>query len=178
MMLEQNYKTYMLQIYIYIYKNTGTNLQGLLDSGVQNFLQSKVQRKQKDLVHILPKSQMNGAMLLNDASIIFSAAYTYCHYKTLEYQKKNRYSQTYLYTTTQVLSVIWQKKKSISANIAFSSLDGFLDCYYVLQSHDPTLGIGHLLSLLFIASLFGHFNFPSSSNLFICCVIYYIFYQF
>ena len=136
---------------IYLYKNTGPNLQGLLGSGVQNFLQSKVQRKQKDLVHILPKSQMNGAMLPNDASIIFSAAYTYFHYKTLEYQKKNRYSQTYLYTTAQVLSVIWQKK-SISANIAFSSLDGFLDCYYVLQTHDPTLGIGHLLSLLFIAS--------------------------
>ena len=90
---------------------------------------------------------MNGAMLLNDASIIFSAAYTYCHYETLEYQKKNRYSQTSLYT--QVLSVVWQKK-SISANIAFSSLDGFLDCHYVLQSQDPTLGIGHLLSLLFL----------------------------
>ena len=32
-------------------------------------------------------------------------------------------------------------KKSISANIAFSSLDGFLDCYYVLQTHDPTLAL-------------------------------------
>ena len=54
---------------------------------------------------------MNGAMLPNDASIIFSAAYTYCHYKTVEYQKKNRYSQTYLYTTAQVLSVICQKNQ-------------------------------------------------------------------
>ena len=99
---------------------------------------------------------MNGAMLLNDASIIFSAAYTYCHYKTLEYQKKNRYSQTYLYTTTQVLSVIWQKNQfqqtqHFLAQMAFQT--AIMYCSLMILPQALVTSYPFFLLLLYLAIL-------------------------